>query len=422
MRLQLGMVVIASSVIAAGACGSEEVKEADATSGGEAFAPAKEAMLVAGNGQSCGLRAGGALYCWGKNAEQVPDGRYHRVSLGFDHGCAIRGEEPRLGELDCWGRNDKEQATPPAGKFIEVAAGYAHTCALRPDGTAACFGRDVKGASKPPAGTRFTAISAGKGFSCGLTKADASVECWGDDDTEQSSGAIGHFVMLSSGPHYSCALSEDGTLECWGLDKSAKGLKVPEGRFRAVAVGLERACGILRDDKAVCFGSEGAGEISAPDGEYFALTSGWLHACGILRDGEVQCWGNDFNGESQPHAQFTHVTVPGGSSRPKDDGNEQKAAAAKPAEKAPKPAKDGWARSEPAEEPEPAVKETGAAAAKTGKPDQAPPPAAEGDTDMSFDLAETEGEPAKPKTKAEEAREQRAKDKEKARPLEDFLK
>jgi alpha-tubulin suppressor-like RCC1 family protein len=356
-------------------------------------------MIAAGNGMSCGLRSGGALYCWGKNAEQTPKGSYRRVSVGFDHGCAIRAEEPRIGELDCWGRDDKGQASPPAGKFIEVAAGYAHTCALRPNGTAQCFGRDPRGASKPPAGTRFTAITAGKGFSCGLTKTDASVECWGESENDQSAGAIGHFAMVSSGAHHSCALAEDGTLECWGTGKKSGGeLKVPEGRFRAVAVGLEQACGLLRDRTIVCFAGDASGSVTAPDGEFFALASGWVHVCGIRMNGDVECWGSDFNGEAQPHAQFTHVNVPAGKG-----GGGRAAVASRSAAKE-KTAVPPAQPDEP-EKPEPA--------AEPAKPEPEKTAAKAGGDDMTFGLEEAEAEEAKPKPK---------KAKEKPVNLNDFLK
>ena len=46
------------------------------------------------------------------------------------------------GTIECWGRNEHGESSPPAGEFAAVAAGDRRTCGLRIDGTVTCWGVD----------------------------------------------------------------------------------------------------------------------------------------------------------------------------------------------------------------------------------------------------------------------------------------
>src|SRR5262245_24490381 len=115
-------VVISGCSLFAGGEKAEEPKHP-----GLDLGPTGKTQMQAGNGQTCGIRASGSLFCWGRNADQAPKGLYRKVATGSEHACAIRAEEPRKGEVDCWGLNDAEQAEPRKGVFIELAAGAVHT-------------------------------------------------------------------------------------------------------------------------------------------------------------------------------------------------------------------------------------------------------------------------------------------------------
>ena len=68
---------------------------------------------------------------------------------------------------------------------------------MKTDGSVACWGfnelpgGDVVGQSTPSDG-RFTSVSAGAGFTCGV-KTDSSVACWGSDQDGQASPPAGSF-------------------------------------------------------------------------------------------------------------------------------------------------------------------------------------------------------------------------------------
>ncbi len=123
-----------------------------------------------GQSTSCGLRASGALYCWGDNTEgsggfgdanerDAPTrvgtfDDWTMVTVDTFHSCGIRKD----GSLYCWGRNaegqlglgDNDDRLAPTrvgtdADFAQVAAGRFHTCALKRDGTVLCTGENDKG-------------------------------------------------------------------------------------------------------------------------------------------------------------------------------------------------------------------------------------------------------------------------------------
>ena len=117
----------------------------------------------AGYAHSCGLRAGGAIYCWGINSENQSNPtnwdaqgrpRYWRVmSVGGFHGCGVDDDQ----ELICWGSNYTGQSNVPIELFgdayqdwIEVVAGRHHSCGLRQTGELLCWGWNDLGQTTPP--------------------------------------------------------------------------------------------------------------------------------------------------------------------------------------------------------------------------------------------------------------------------------
>ena len=61
-------------------------------------------------------------------------------------------------------------------------------------------------------------------------------------------------IVISMGNYHGCALREDGTLACWGLNDYGQATP-PEGTFTAVAAGSLHSCGIRTDGTLACWGS-----------------------------------------------------------------------------------------------------------------------------------------------------------------------
>ena len=86
-----------------------------------------------------------------------------------------------------------------------------------PDQAVACWGDNSVGQAQPPSG-RFTAVTTGNWFSCGL-RTNGTIACWGrnpDWDFGQSDAPSGQFTAVAAGGSSSCGLRTNGTIACWG--------------------------------------------------------------------------------------------------------------------------------------------------------------------------------------------------------------
>jgi alpha-tubulin suppressor-like RCC1 family protein len=338
-------------------------------------------MEVSGGGyHSCALLQDGTVRCWGRNSGE-PDGigggqlgdptldsffsatpvtvtgitTATAVAAGGFHSCALL----RNGRVQCWGQNDQGQLgtgrlDPPGflprnptpvtvtgiTNAIAISAGGWHTCALLQGGTIRCWGQHDFGAlgdgsnvnpqtrPTPIARPRPTpvmvqgittavALQAGFFHTCALLQ-DGRVQCWGWNDffqlgndppaanassTPVTVNGITNPAVLAPGAEQTCVVQPDGTMRCWGWnDFGQLGNGSPRGTFNppaATVTGLATAV---------------------------TASSGAEHTCAVLQDGRVQCWGRglfgrlgdglnrDGPGTTEPNPEgdaFTPVTVAG---------------------------------------------------------------------------------------------------------------
>jgi len=188
-----------------------------AVTGGQAFD-----TLVTGYDFTCGRTVAAAVYCWGDNHRgQLGNGvttdspvplpvqggiSFVAVETGGTISCGRTGG----GDTYCWPRQTYPygQSAPvivPGGvKFAQISVGGSHACGLTTSGAGYCWGRNDSGAfgdgslnyqdyfSKPRAvsgGLSFAAISAGNGFTCGVTTAGTAY-CWGANWSGQLGNAL----------------------------------------------------------------------------------------------------------------------------------------------------------------------------------------------------------------------------------------
>ena len=196
------------------------------------------------------------------------------------------------------------------------------------------------------AGEAGTQISIGNEYSCALTQ-DGTVACWGRNEHGQlgngtttnssvpvavTGGALAGKIVthIATSAWHSCALTQDGTVACWGgndygqlgdgiTTNSSVPVAVTGGALAGkivthIAIGYFHSCALTSDGVVVCWGRNDYGQLgdgttsssSAP----VAVTGGVLtgktitgiaigawHSCALTSDGVVVCWG--YNGYGQ---------------------------------------------------------------------------------------------------------------------------
>ncbi|MFZ5471238.1 MAG: RCC1 domain-containing protein [Myxococcota bacterium] len=265
-------------------------------------------------GSACARRRNGEVSCWGSNAEgqlgrtdmprssrpvPIPNLKsVKQVSMGQRHGCAVLVD----GRVMCWGDNvygqlgrktDKPSSAEPievdgARDFVEVAAGWNFSCGRKKDGTVWCWGGNGRGEmgepslpeySNPPTLVKgvhnATSVAAGLSHTCAVLQ-DGTVQCWGWNNPKGllSGRPVGNLVgeksppvtvvgvrdvtQLALGNGFSCALTKDARVSCWG------------GWTKMIVPQLR---GIVH------------------------LAAGAMHACAVNSSGEIQCWGDNSSGQ-----------------------------------------------------------------------------------------------------------------------------
>jgi alpha-tubulin suppressor-like RCC1 family protein len=339
--------------------------------------------VSAGHGHSCGVTQDGAAYCWGDGREgALGDGRaeierlpqrvqgstrFVDIGAGGDFSCARSVDTG----LWCWGKSQAVPGWPhvqPApvrvpheGEVRALTVGRRHACTLDAEGRGRCWGFNVDGETGTGSSgidesmvarptlvateERFAMLSAGMGFTCGVTTAGA-VLCWGSNidgilgaEAPDRCGDVTPIpcatrpvsiamperaTQVSSGTGHACAVTVGGTVYCWGTNgagqsgaykaalpivRSPTAVTVPwSGPFVSVSAGGILTCAMANSRKVYCWGADqlSLGERILPESveprtaaagmQFRMISTGLIHACGVDTRGRVQCWGDTIKG------------------------------------------------------------------------------------------------------------------------------
>jgi alpha-tubulin suppressor-like RCC1 family protein len=182
-----------------------------------------------------------------------------------------------------------------------------------------------------------TAIAAGFGHSCALTRA-GSVECWGwnrdgqlgDGTTSDRltpvdvSGLRSGVTAIAAGGTHTCALMGTGGVKCWGNneagqlgDGTTSDRSTPvdvsglSGGVTAIAAGGADSCALVSSGAVKCWGWNGYGQlgdgttsgrltpvdVAGLGGRATAIAAGGNDSCALMSTGRVKCWGWDYYGQ-----------------------------------------------------------------------------------------------------------------------------
>jgi alpha-tubulin suppressor-like RCC1 family protein len=202
--------------------------------------------------------------------------------------------------------------------FRQLSPGSFHTCGVTTDDRGFCWGGNTEGQlgtgtnshHKTPVavigGLSFRAVSAGSSHACGVTTDDRAF-CWGSN----AAGQLGDGNQNSCGaPNPSCTNPETNA------DKNRPVAVLGGLRFLQVEAGTAHTCGVTRENRAYCWGSNRYGQLG--DGatgqtaryldrprpvavfgslSFRQLSAGFTHTCGITTDNRAFCWGNNREGQ-----------------------------------------------------------------------------------------------------------------------------
>lgn len=336
--------------------------------------------VSAGAASTCAITTLGVLKCWGENTSgQIGNGlktwtdqgtsasqwtplivdsgtTYSSVSVGQDFSCGVTTS----GRGKCWGSNYYNQMgdlvdylvlSPKSSGFqlssVAMSRSAYHSCGLVTDGYLKCWGENLEGqlgtgqrstAESVPmmvdSTVKYSQVSLGEKFGCGLTKAGA-IKCWGKNDQGQlgigtttssygptlvDSGTV--YAQVSSGKTHSCAVTTNGVLKCWGYNnngqlgdggttRSLSPEVIDTGvTYASVSGGDNHTCGLTTDGVLKCWGLNSLGQLG--DGtttkrliptvidlgvSYSVIVAGGTHTCGITTIGVLKCWGYNLYGK-----------------------------------------------------------------------------------------------------------------------------
>lgn len=242
-----------------------------------------------GNGQGSTSHIGPGFTQFGDGLPFVNLGTGRTVSKLFQQGaqhlCALLDDN----SLKCWGYNvngqlglgdtgNRGDAANEMGDnlpevnlgtgrtAIDVAIGWLHTCAILDNASVKCWGNNQYG-------------QLGVGHTTQL--GDGANEM-GDNLPTVNLGVGRTAKSITAGNYHTCAILDDNSVKCWGLNL--------HGQLGQGDVGPRGVAAIEMGDNLSAV-DLGVGRTAV------SIVAGGFHSCAILDNGQAKCWGRNHFGQ-----------------------------------------------------------------------------------------------------------------------------
>lgn len=202
-------------------------------------------QVITGEHYGCGLLLDQTVRCWGAFKDVEVKGLFSQIVGTDDYGCGIMTDET----IQCFGHLPRFRPTDSKIGFVQIACSKQHCCALDKLGVPTCWSEDDEKIKanyflRPPKHTRELTESE--------KDAMEAEEEDGYDEENDLSGDNVQFKQISVSGQYSCGITFDDALQCWGHPKSfgIQSMLKHEGPFKTVSVGESGVCAIHSDTDA----------------------------------------------------------------------------------------------------------------------------------------------------------------------------
>jgi alpha-tubulin suppressor-like RCC1 family protein len=312
--------------------------------------------IVAGLRHACVLFANGLAKCWGENS----------------YGGLAQGDTQTIGTQAMDMGDNLNYVQTAAGTITDIAAFAYNTCFFISAKGWQCFGMNTKeytnenqqaiigdteriangNVPKVKLSDDLAMISAGTNFSCALN-VSGEVKCWGigalgvlGDNSLQNigdrAGTMGASLSplnftgqqikgIASGVNHSCALTNGGSLRCWGFGGSGRLGNASTSNIidtnattdinfgstiKSAALGTSHTCALSENNEVGCWGNNTSGQLGRGDTvtsisdpasvnlvnlgtttPIKKIVAGANHNCALFENGNIKCWGDNSHGQ-----------------------------------------------------------------------------------------------------------------------------
>ncbi|XP_072961467.1 putative serine/threonine-protein kinase-like protein CCR3 [Typha angustifolia] len=197
---------------------------------------------------------------------------------------------------------------PNASSFASVSGGRDFLCGLRSDGAAFFCWRSSDLIPKRVYSGRATLADLAVGEDqISAVDLNATAIRWWRGGRRFPSYVSGTYRSLTSGNGFSCAISGNATVRCWGPRGDGIQTAFANLSMGSIVAGDSHVCGLDTAGILLCKGSNESGQSNAPSSsafEFSSLALGSSHTCAIRQpNGTVVCWGGG-NGSSGVYLPF----------------------------------------------------------------------------------------------------------------------